>query len=317
MDDVLKSEEYLRCNPGVFLQKEWLYFIKEDKNAKILLIKIHYKNKSGFFVGLVFKKYGFTFIGSPFSGWSTPYFNIIGEIDVDKELYQKLLSYVRKKYHPLLVEIVHSNFTKEIVENYKHKELRTLILDISISEDELFKNFKQDARNFIRQFDRKGSRIEISNNDQSFASDYYSQLVDVFRKQNLMPTYNLSKVDNLMRNMINTQNLLCLKVYNPNNLCIATSIFVGDKDTFYFWGGASYREYQNYRPNEAMIWYAIKYWKGKGAKSFDMVGVRDYKRKFGSSEKTYYRIYYSSIPFIVSLRNLVEKIFYLRLSRRA
>lgn len=302
--------------PSVFVQHSWLSFIKQDKNAEIIMIEIQQQNKIGFFIGLLFKKYGFRFIGSPFTGWSTPYFNIVGEINLDANLYFDLFKYIKKVYHPLLIEVVHKDVDEETATKFVNRELKTLILDITQDEKILFQNFKQDARNFIRQFEKKGSRIEISTYDIDFSTVYYNQLIDVFQKQNLRPTYDKLKVDNLINNLRNTDNILCLKVFNPDNICIASSIFIGDNDTFYFWGGASYREYQSYRPNEAMIWFAIKYWKNKGLKNFDMVGVRDYKRKFGPNEYTYYRLYISAFPFVVSVRNIIEKIYYRSLKRK-
>jgi hypothetical protein len=52
----------------------------------------------------------------------------------------------------------------------------------------------------------------------------------------------------------------------------------------FFWGGASRRDGQHLRPNEALHWYAIRYWKQRGATRYDLGGFMDYKRKYGGEE---------------------------------
>ncbi len=52
----------------------------------------------------------------------------------------------------------------------------------------------------------------------------------------------------------------------------------------YFWGGASFRTGQIDRPNEAIQWAAMKFWKAAGIRSYDMGGGGGYKRKYGGRE---------------------------------
>ena len=306
---------YMDENKLLFDTLEWINFIKRDKNARPIVIKIESNNSVWFFPCLIFKKGIFSFIGSPFSGWSTPYMDLVGNDSIPDNLYKELTNFLKIKYHPVLIEILHSKVSERHLKNLKYKKVETLDLDLSLSEEELFKGFKQDARNFIRQFEKRGARLEIVKDFSDFPEIFYTQLVDVFAKQGMRPSYSKHKVINLINALKDTDKLLCLKVLDPNNKCIASSIFIGYKDTFYFWGGASYREHQHYRPNEYMIWFAIKYWKKRGFKSFDMVGVRDYKKKFGPVIKDEYRIYSSAFPFMVNLRNFIEKIYYRRLRR--
>jgi CelD/BcsL family acetyltransferase involved in cellulose biosynthesis len=52
----------------------------------------------------------------------------------------------------------------------------------------------------------------------------------------------------------------------------------------YFWGGASWREFRSVRPNDLLMWSAIRYWRERGADVFDFGGAGDYKLKFGPTE---------------------------------
>ncbi|MGI6449931.1 MAG: GNAT family N-acetyltransferase [Desulfitobacteriia bacterium] len=74
------------------------------------------------------------------------------------------------------------------------------------------------------------------------------------------------------------------------------------------WGGASYRQYQHYRPNEALQWEAIKYWKERGLKFYEMGGGGLYKKKYGRETYHGVRVMVSKYPFLLYARNYAQKI---------
>lgn len=82
----------------------------------------------------------------------------------------------------------------------------TLELEIDKTDEELFKVFKTDCRNFIKQFERGDASIEIAKPNDTFAEEYYNQLEDVFAKR-LVPTYSLKKVKCLIRHMKDSGNI--------------------------------------------------------------------------------------------------------------
>ena len=59
-----------------------------------------------------------------------------------------------------------------------------------------------------------------------------------------------------------------------------------------------------------MIYKAIQYWRDRGCEVFDMVGIRDYKRKFGSHEEYYATIIDSKFKILIILQRFASKIFY-------
>ena len=300
----------------VFTTKEWIRFIAEDQNATPVILGICKNNALiGFFAGAVISKYGIKIFGSPFRGWSTCFMGLdlkAGFEDERVEIYKELKNFLIKKYRCHYIEITERNITFEQAKRItKHtKAAKTLELDINKPADIIFKQLKVDCRNFIRQFERRGARLEIAEPTDEFAEEYYNQLIDVFAKQGLVPTYSLQKVKTLIHNLKDSGHILCLRIIDPNEKCIASSIFFGMGKKFFFWGGASYRQDQMYRPNEYMIWYAINYWKEKGCTIFDMVGIREYKRKFGPVEIDYPRIILTKYEFLISLRDMAEKCYY-------
>lgn len=309
------KEFYEFDNKSIFTTIPWMDFIIEDNPGAIpIVIRIKKKGKLvGYFSAMKIKKMGISIVGSPFRGWSTCFMGIdTNNVTEDERIciYEELIPYIRKEYKCQYLSISDRNLSVEKSKKYfKTMNTDTLELRIDRSDEELFKVFKTDCRNFIRQFERRGAVLEYAEPNDEFAEEFYLQLIDVFDKQNLVPTYSVEKVKRLLRCLSKDDMVLCLRVRDPEGNSIATSIYPGFNNKFFFWGGASYRSGQHYRPNEYMLWNAIKYWRDRGAEWFDMVGVRDYKRKFGSEEVTYATIE-SAIPGLIQAKNMAEKLYF-------
>jgi lipid II:glycine glycyltransferase (peptidoglycan interpeptide bridge formation enzyme) len=163
----------------------------------------------------------------------------------------------------------------------------------------------------IRKAATNGLKIEEASG-LNFADEYYAQLVDVFAKQSLVPTYDANRVRKLIQHLHPTGMLLLLRARDAAGRCIATGIFPAMNQVMYFWGGASWREQQHLRPNEAIQWYAMQYWKKRGIQLYDMIGMRDYKKKYGGREIFVPWIRKSKYPVFGQLRNCAEKLVSIR-----
>ena len=285
--EALDIQEY-ESLPGksVFTTMEWLEFIQEDSQVAPLFLRItRGETLVGYFTAMIQKSYGFRIIASPFAGWSTCYmgFDLVDPSVNKLDLIPCVTEYLFKVKKAHLIEIVDRDISVEDAQarGYRTGISDTLELEIDRTDEELFKVFKTDCRNFIRQFVRRGAALE--------------------------------KVKCLLRHLRQSGNVLCLRVRDPEGNCIATSIFPGYNGKFFFWGGASYRSGQHYRPNEYMLWTAIRYWREKGFTMFDMVGVRDYKRKFGSHEVQYAHISLARSKIVFWLRDSAKNAFFFML----
>lgn len=312
----LNLEEYYRFpNKPLFTTMEWLEFLEEDSKGELFFLRITDNDSLvGYFTGMVVNKFGIKIAGSPFSGWSTVYMGFDVYDGINKlDLIPCVQEYLFKHKKVVLIEIVDREISVKDAQEagYNADIADTLELDIDKTDDELFKVFKTDCRNFIRQFERRGAVYERVAPSDEFAEEYYEQLKDVFAKQGLVPTYSVDKVKRLLHHLSDGETVLCQHVLDPDTKeSIATSIFLAYNKTFYFWGGASYRSGQHYRPNEYMLWRAITYWRDNGYKTFDMVGVRDYKRKFGSHEVQYAHIMIAKYPALIKIRNFAKFLFF-------
>ena len=313
LKEIMSDEDF---NQTVFTTYQWVCFLKKNGKGEPVVFRISENSKViAFFVGLVFKVLGLRFVGSPFEGWGTCDMGFCAKRDVDvSSLIVPVKNYVFKKLKCSYLEIVDPKIGLNELSDIRCNVIlqRTLILPINRLEQDIFHSFKGDCRNYIRQFERRGATITEALPSREFADEYYDQLIQVFAKQKLRPFYDKKKVYDLMDTYENNaDHILCLRVCNPEGICIATSIFIGFKETFYFWGNASYTEFQNYRPNEYMIWYAIKYWKERGVVSFDMVGFREYKRKFSPNSVEYPRIVLAKYPGMYQVRNFTKRLIQL------
>lgn len=316
LENILDSELYAFPKKYIFTTREWLTHIEDTQDGESAFLRIE-RNETfvGFLYGRIITKFGIRIFGSPFSGWSTCYMGL-DLLEEDKlALIREAAEYILKDLRCLYAEIIDREISLEqaTAAGFKALPVDTLQLDFEQyeSDDSLMLRCKTKCRNTIRQFEKRGATLEIvANPDDAFVDEYYDQLTDVFAKQGLLPTYDKNRVASLIAHLKGTDTLLCLRVRDPNGQSIATSIFFGYGNTFYFWGGASYRFGQKYLPNEYMLWTAIRYFRDKGMTSFDMVGVRDYKRKFGSEERRYAKIVLTRYDWLLWMRDLAQKTFF-------
>jgi hypothetical protein len=272
---------------NVFQTREWLEFAAKTQNAEPVLAALTRSGETvGFFTGLVVRRYGIRILGSPFRGWTTAYmgFNLRDGVS-RRAAAETLLPLAFGPLRCMYVELRDRQLAIDDVEGlgFAYSPKKIFEVDLRPTEDEIFGRMTSACRRCIRKAEKVGVTIEEAD-DLEFADEYYAQLRDVFAKQSLVPPYGSARVTELIRHLHPTGRLLLLRARDPEGRCIATGIFPAMNGTMYFWGGASWRQHQILRPNEAVMWYAIRYWKARSMESFDLGGGAEYKRKYGGLE---------------------------------
>jgi CelD/BcsL family acetyltransferase involved in cellulose biosynthesis len=271
----------------VFQTREWLEFVASTQGAEPVVASVRDGDEVvGAFTGLIVKRFGVRILGSPFPGWTTLAMGFNLREGVSRRAATEAL--VRFAFGPL--RCLHLEFMDRRlgVEDlaglgFAHRPMVTYEVDLASEEDEIFGRMTSACRRAIRKAEKSGVTIEEASGED-FADEYHAQLVEVFEKQGLEPTYDVERVRGLIRAVHPSGNLLLLRALGPDGERLATGIFPGFNQTAYFWGGASRREGQILRPNEAIFWYAMRYWRDRGARVLDMGGGGDYKRKYGPVE---------------------------------
>jgi hypothetical protein len=268
----------------VFQTREWINFVAEAQKAHPVLAELREQDQVlGYFTGLTSSKFGMKVLGSSFPGWTTPYigFNLTPGVS-RRDALKALETFAWEELKCVHLEVSDPHFTFEDGEGsgFKPEHYASYRTDLTRSEQDLFNGMDSACRRCIRKAEKSGLKIEEAH-DLAFADEYYEQLKDVFAKQSLVPTYSVERVRSLVRNVEPGGNVLLIRARNPEGKCIATGIYPGFNQIAEFWGNASFRAYQNLRPNEACHWYAMRYWKNRGVSIFDWGGEGTYKEKYG------------------------------------
>jgi hypothetical protein len=296
----------------VFQTREWLQFVHESQRAKIVVCELIDGGQSvGYFSGLVFSRFGVRILGSSFPGWTTPYmgFNLVPGASrkaalaaLEQTAWDTLKCLHMEVSDPFFsVEDGQDNgFAAEAYISYRS--------DLTETEDKIFSKMDSACRRCVRKAEKSGVTIEEAH-DLAFADEYYEQLQDVFAKQGLVPTYSVERVRALIRNLEPVGRVLLVRARDSEGKCIASGIFPGYNKIAEFWGNASFRSSQNLRPNEAIHWYVMRYWKNRGVEIYDWGGEGTYKEKYGCVPHRVLWFTKSRFGLISTLRGQARTIF--------
>jgi lipid II:glycine glycyltransferase (peptidoglycan interpeptide bridge formation enzyme) len=146
---------------------------------------------------------------------------------------------------------------------------RTLVIDLSATDDQILARMKQKTRYNIRLARRKGvvvhhtrdidtfyQLMQITSERDTFgvhSKDYYRRVLDYFEPDGQCA-------------------LLCAE-FDGQPLA-ALIVFARGKRAWYFYGASS-NEYRNFMPTYLLQWEAMKWAKASGCNEYDLWGVPD------------------------------------------
>jgi predicted N-acyltransferase len=267
----------------------------------------------GCFCGLIFSRFGIRILGSPFPGWATMYMGFNLEPGVPRLAALKALrEFAFRELGCLHVEVTDRMLTPADGEQMRMDPqfFFSYESDLTRTEEQLFADMTSQCRGCIRKAEKCGLRIEEAEPNEGFAELYYKQLEDVFAKQGLRPIYDIGMIRALFKHVGPSGQLLLLRARDPDGNCIGSGIYAGLDGFAQMWGNASFRGGQHFRPNEAMHWHAIRYWRRRGAQCFDWGGEGKYKEKYGCKKVVVPRFSKSRFPILTKLRNEAALMFY-------
>jgi hypothetical protein len=270
-----------------FQLDDWIDFLRESQRGEPVYARVEADGETvGRFAGLVVRRFGVRILGSPFPGWSTAYmgFNLTGGVP-RAQAARALEPFAFGELGCLHFEFMDRRLDVTAAASlpFRHREVVGWEVDLTRPEEEILAAMTPACRRNIRKAAKEGVEVEVAD-DPGFVDDYYAQLEEVFGRQGLLPTYPRERVAALLRHVLPGGQLLLLRARDRAGRCIASAIFPGANDLMYFWGGASLTADRIVRPNEAIQWFAMRYWKARGAERYDMGGGGRYKSKYGARE---------------------------------
>lgn len=299
----------------IFQSPQWLRYLAEAHGGEPVVLTLKecgvggHDDVVGYFAGLTIRKGGVRILGSPFPGWMTERMGVRllpGTSVSRREAVETLCRHAFCELKCVHVEFADANIVPDDLAGlgFSHSVYNSLVVDLSSEEEAIYGRMDaKSCRYCIRKAERLGVTVEEAR-DSAFADEYYAQLREVFGKHKLVPTYDIERVRLLMKHFLPTDNLLLLRVREPEGRCIATGVFLGMFDTAYFWGNASWQKDLHFSPNELLQWHVIRYWKRCGMKRYDLCGGLGYKTKFGGRPIQTYRFAKSKYRWVGLARNM-------------
>jgi hypothetical protein len=293
----------------VYQTREWVEFVARTQGARpVVAAVLDGRTTVGYFTGLTLRKYGIRMLGSPLPGWTTPYMGFNLEPGVSRvEAAEALAPFAFGSLGCAHLEFRDWCLREDDVAElgFEQAPWRGFELDLRRSQDEIWASLKGPVRTAIRKAQKQGVTIEETT-EIGFADDFVPQMEDVFAKLELAPPFGIERVREMIRAVAPTGRLLLLRARDAEGECIATGIFPGINRTMHFQSGASWRQHQHLRPNEALMWHAICHWRERGAEVCDLGGYLEYKRKWQGDEIRVPRLRKSRFGALSAMRKAAQ-----------
>ena len=298
-------------NRTIFQTAAWLRFLENTQHGEVVIAALTDSDQIfGYFSGLIVRKCGIRILGSPFRGWTTAHMGLTLSAKIPRSAaLRALVEFAFERLRCLHLELMDRDVRMEDLSglNCKFHMYSAHEVDLTANEDAILGRMTRQCRGCIRKATRCGVVIEEAT-DLSFADEYYDQLSSLYARQGLRPAYDAERVRELIRILQPTGSLLLLRARTPAGACIATAISVGAHSAAYLWGLASYQNYRTLRPNELLLWSAMRYWKRRGIQPFHMAGLGHFKRKFGGCEIAVPWLMISKLPLVAYSRVKAEAV---------
>ncbi|MFA5033320.1 MAG: GNAT family N-acetyltransferase [bacterium] len=323
--DINKWNELLNKshNSSVFNTLEWAKLCETSfPNTKAVFLAT--ENNDEFSAGLPIieiKKLGFT------NYYSMPYGHYGGVIINTKsadskiqklELIAKLNKLIKKNWGILGL----SDFYGELEEcqlessGYKKLKYKTQLLTLTGNEKTIWDQFANSTKLKIKQSKNYEVNVKFVNNEAEI-QDCYKMFEDTSRKHGEDKLqFTMEFYHNVFYTM---KKLLRWTIARKDNKNIATTMYFIFKDTIIWLAGASYTADLKYRPNNALVWDAIKWGCNNGYKYFNFggspvsaEGLKKFKESWGAKEESHWFYYKKSSRFMMfdALRNILNNPFH-------
>ncbi len=296
----------------IFHKEAWLRFLEYTQKAEKHILEIREKGELiGYFAGLMVKKGPFKILGSPLIGWTTESMGPIVNKGFDQESFLEKMERHCKQTGIDHLEISSPILKPSIMEakGFQMRKNVTPIVKLSPDQEIMWKKLKKKSCRYpIKKAEKSGVKVEETHKPE-IIDEFYNQLIEVFARRGLVPTYSRDRVMHLFNCLGEKDMLFALKAKYDHKV-IATGLFPHDENTVYYWGGASYAEFRPFCPNELIQWTLMKMAAVRGIKEYNMYGGDNtFKMKFGAELNDIYHWYKSYNPLARAARVLYQSHF--------
>lgn len=178
---------------------------------------------------------------------------------------------------------------------FEYEDHLNILVDLTKSEEELWKDVNSKRRNEIRRATKEGTTFEVKDDIHSLR-ECYSILTEVYGRAKL-PLFKLDFFENLYKYLQGDAKLHIFTAVHDGKI-IGCMLALGYNGVLYdYYAGARSEFYKKY-PNDLIPWEVFLWGKKNGYHTFDFGGagkpgvpykVRDYKKQFGGTIVNYGR----------------------------
>lgn len=166
---------------------------------------------------------------------------------------------------------------------------------------------KESARRNITRGIKQGLEVRFET-DESFVHEHFEQIKEVYVRGGHAVNFGRQRVLECFRGMRDAGNLLAVSVYLPNRVNIATGMFTVEGKELLLWTWAHRVKYRWHRPTELMTWTVMQRAMQGGCESLDLMGLGDFKTKFGAElDNRKYRWVRSRYRWLTGMRDLAAR----------
>ncbi|HEY9171550.1 MAG TPA: GNAT family N-acetyltransferase [Verrucomicrobiae bacterium] len=173
--------------------------------------------------------------------------------------------------------------TAPSLEFYRH------ILDLRLGEQRLLAQLDSSVRRALRKSQSSGLKVELSG-EPSAVADYY-RLHCLTRQRHGLPPQPWRFFENIGRHLVATgQGMVVIARHEGRAVASALFLHFGEQAIYKY--GASDLAAQPLRPNNLVMWEAIRYYTARECRTFDFgrtslanEGLRRFKHGFGAREE--------------------------------
>jgi CelD/BcsL family acetyltransferase involved in cellulose biosynthesis len=149
-------------------------------------------------------------------------------------------------------------------------------------EARALKGLKDSARRNVARGKKLGLIVRFEQ-EESFVDEHYAQVKEVYVRGGHAINFDRRRVLECFRRTRDAGSLIAVSVYLPDGrTSIATGIFTIEGTELLLWTWAHRAEFRWYRPTELMTWSVMQKAIAAGCDSFDLMGLGDFKTKFGA-----------------------------------
>lgn len=261
----------------------------------------------GFLCAVTMRRFLINVWGSPLPGTGTLSMGPVVKRPVDDgELVAALIRYCRNNgvRH---IELSHASLDPEVMKMHGMQIDTgvTRLCPLPANEEAAWASLRSTCRNRIRKAEGNGLVAEYVD-DPQIVDQFYEQYRQVWAKQGLRIPFTIERPRSLFEHLMPVGRLLPVRVKYRDRV-VATGLFPHDERCVYFWGGASWLEYQSLYPNELLHWTLIRLAIQRGIPLYNMYGGKSqFKDKFGGEEVVTHRFSQSFLPLLITARNLYQ-----------